>query len=176
MFHQLCRKLDPFPKGKRWLLMLTGVFGCSSMAINYFGLHHLPLAYSTMVISSSSLFICFHARIILKEPIQKLNILNVLLVLGGLILIIKPPLIFGFTRHEFLEDPLAFTALMAMAFSSMVIFPLVNINLRLLKGNKCFPNLASCTKQYHCRCGLLCRSLELWTIFLPFDWNQCPGL
>ena len=157
--------------------MLIGVFGCSGMVINYFGLHHFPLADSTMVISSSSLFVCFHARIILKEPITRLNIINVFLVLGGLILIVEPPLIFGFTRDEFLDDPLAFSAMIAMAFSSMFIFPMVNVIFRLLRGKKCFArrtlHLVSCLCY---RCGPCRCSLELWTVCHPFDGNQCPRL
>ena len=48
-----------------------------------------------MIAATSPLFTVFFARIILKEPIYRVDLLNVMIVFGGIILIAKPPFLFG---------------------------------------------------------------------------------
>ena len=55
----------------------------------------MPIGDMTMIAASSTVFVCIYGRILLKEEISKINILNILLVLSGIFLITKPSFIFG---------------------------------------------------------------------------------
>ena len=50
------------------------------------------------------MFTVFFARWFLKEPILKTDLINIGLVFGGIILIVKPPFIFGWT-DMYTSDP-----------------------------------------------------------------------
>ena len=56
---------------------------------------HMPLGDVSIISASATFFTCISARIFLKEAIDKLNLINIVFVLGGLILIVQPPFIFS---------------------------------------------------------------------------------
>ena len=65
---------------------------------------HLPIADVIMISATSPMFTVFFARWFLKEPILKTDLINIGLVFGGIILIVKPPFIFGWT-DMYTSDP-----------------------------------------------------------------------
>ena len=105
-----------------------------------------------MISATSPMFTVFFARWFLKEPILKTDLINIGLVFGGIVLIVKPPFIFGWT-DLYTSDPHAkVTYLFIFAKISVIHFSLqwavlgtilscvfiqsnVLVVLRFLKGN-----------------------------------------
>ena len=57
---------DPFPKGKRLLLLLRGFLGTTSLMSQFYALRHMPLADASVIIFSVPVFVAIFARIFLK--------------------------------------------------------------------------------------------------------------
>ena len=88
-----------------------------------------------MITSSSTIFTVFWARVLLKEPIFKVDLLNFALVFLGIIFIAKPPFIFGSnTTMDSDDNPQAKWAILALVFSSAFLTSNVFVLLRMLKG------------------------------------------
>ena len=83
------------------------------------------------------MFSCIHGRIFLKEPIEKLNVFNVGLVVAGIVLIVQPPMIFGQTDSIYHKDKMALYAAIGCSLTSAIVEPLKNVALRSLKGRVC---------------------------------------
>lgn len=62
----ICRSEDPFPKGKRWLLLLRAFLGTTSLMSQFYALRHMPLADASVIIFSVPVFVAIFARIFLK--------------------------------------------------------------------------------------------------------------
>ena len=120
-------------KEKKKIVFARCLLGAISFSISVFSIKHLPIADLFMIAASSSMFTCFHARIVLKEPIDKLNIFNVFLVLAGLTLIVKPPFIFGEVQI-YKENPLALYSALALILNASVLLPLTFVAFRFLRG------------------------------------------
>ena len=89
-----------------------------------------------MIASSSTIFVCIYGRIFLKEPILKINLLNIFLVLCGILLISRPTFIFGRDENDlYSNDKMAMYAVSILAVLSVFLFPAISISLRALKGN-----------------------------------------
>lgn len=56
---------------------------------------HMPLADASVVVFSVPVFVAIFARIFLKEPCGPFHVLTVTLTLIGVVLITRPPLLFG---------------------------------------------------------------------------------
>ena len=95
---------------------------------------HMPLGDVSIISSSATFFTCISARIFLKEAIDKLNLINIVFVIGGLILIVQPPFIFSVENKTYSEDHLAIYAAIAMVFSAVFIHSTVFVVIRSLKG------------------------------------------
>ena len=132
------RKLPFSPKGKRLQLIGRSIFGLCGVTIGYFAVKHMPLGDCALISSSATFFCCISARIFLKEPIDKLNLVNILFVVGGLILIVQPPFIFAGGNEIYSDDPLAIPAAIAKIISAMLIHSTVFVLLRSLKGRQNF--------------------------------------
>ena len=74
-----------------------------------------------MVAATSPLFTVFFARIILKEPIYRVDILNVMIVFGGIILIAKPPFLFGNTVTSYFDNADTTIAIVVLFLSSVFL-------------------------------------------------------
>ena len=86
-----------------------------------------------MVAATSPLFTVFFARIILKEPIYRVDILNVMIVFGGIILIAKPPFLFGNAVTSYFDNADTTIAIVVLFVSSVFLQSGIFITLRLLK-------------------------------------------
>ena len=103
----------------------------------YFAVKHMPIGDMTMIAASSTFFACIYARIFLKEPINKLNLLNIGFVLCGVMLIAKPPFIFGGNENDiYSKDDLAIYAISIFTVQNLFFYPNIFIALRALKGKK----------------------------------------
>ena len=109
--------------------------GIINSAAIYFAVKHMPIGDMTMIAASSTIFVCVYGRIFLSEPIQKINVFNIALVLIGILLITKPRFIFGNDDDSVYEtDELALYAVGTLTALSIFIFPNISIALRALKG------------------------------------------
>ena len=109
--------------------------GIINSAAIYFAVKHMPIGDMTMIAASSTIFVCVYGRIFLSEPIQKINVFNIALVLIGILLITKPSVIFGNDDDSVYEtDELALYAVGTLTALSIFIFPNISIALRALKG------------------------------------------
>ena len=92
-----------------------------------------------MITSTSTIFTVLWARLLIKEPILKVDLLNFVLVFLGIIFIAKPPFIFGTNANMDSDDnPQAKWAILALVFSSAFLTSNVFVLLRMLKGIKGF--------------------------------------
>lgn len=87
----------PFPKGRRLILILRSFIGTTGLMLSFYAFRHMPLADASVVVFSVPVFVAIFARIFLKEPCGLFNVVTVCLTLIGVILITRPPLIFGHT-------------------------------------------------------------------------------
>lgn len=127
------RKIEhPFPKARRMQLCLRSVLGASHLIIHYYALKHVTLADTTMLSSGSPLFTAIFARIFLKEAIDLVDILSVFIVFAGIVLIVKPPFIFG-QSELYMNDPEAMQAVIILIFSTIFFLANVYVMLRKLK-------------------------------------------
>lgn len=86
-----------------------------------------------MISACAPMFTVFFARFIIKEPILCIDILNVIFIIFGMVLIVKPPFLFGLDV-TFGYETESLYALIALILSSIFIQPNVYVALRLLKG------------------------------------------
>ena len=87
-----------------------------------------------MISSTSTFFTCLSARLFLKEAIDKLNLINIVFVLGGLILIVQPPFIFAGESEIYSIGSLALYSVMASTLLAVFVQPNVFVLIRSLKG------------------------------------------
>ena len=87
-----------------------------------------------MISATSPMFTVLFARIFIKEPVLPIDIINILVVLAGIVLIVKPDFIFG-NSEMYLQDPEAVYAVVILILSSMFLQANVYVTLRMLKGD-----------------------------------------
>ncbi|XP_067015750.2 solute carrier family 35 member G1 isoform X2 [Anabrus simplex] len=91
----LYRKEAPFPKGRRVMLLLRSFVGTTGLMLSFYAFRHMPLADANVVVFSVPVFVAIFARLFLKEPCGLFNVISVILTLIGVVLITRPPLLFG---------------------------------------------------------------------------------
>lgn len=131
------RKERPFPKGKRMMLILRSFVGTTGLMLSFYAFRHMPLADASVVVFSVPVFVAIFARLFLKEPCGLFNVLTVSLTLVGVVLITRPPFIFGPSIPAFaLDDRPTSNDLWAAvaAFSATLFGANAYVLLRALKG------------------------------------------
>ena len=111
--------------------MARACLGSSGVLIHFYGLKHMPQGDVSMLTAGAPALTAIFAFFILKEKIILLDILNVVLVLAGMVLIIKPPFIFGYSK-EYEADPEYAVAAIGVSCCTFIQAN-VYILLRLLK-------------------------------------------
>ena len=86
-----------------------------------------------MISATSPMFTVFFARWFIKEPILKVNLINFVIVFIGIILIVKPPFIFGWT-DMYTSNPQAKWAVLGTVLSCVFLQSNVLVVLRQLKS------------------------------------------
>ncbi|XP_014211558.1 solute carrier family 35 member G1-like [Copidosoma floridanum] len=128
----------PFPKGRRLMLILRSFVGTTGLMLSFYAFRHMPLADASVIVFSVPVFVAIFARVFLKEPCGLFNIITVCLTLIGVVLITRPPLLFGHTvvsltdNHEKTEQADLWGA--AAAFTATLFGANAYILLRALKG------------------------------------------
>lgn len=89
-------KQEPvFPSGKRIMLLLRSFTGTASLMLSFYAFRHMPLADASVIVFSVPVFTAIFARMFLREPCGLFNVFSVVLTLIGVVLITRPPIIFG---------------------------------------------------------------------------------
>ncbi|XP_012621670.1 solute carrier family 35 member G1 [Microcebus murinus] len=83
------------PKGQRIFLVLRGVLGSTSMILIYYAFQTMPLADATVITFSTPVFTSIFAWIFLKEKYSPWDALFTMFSITGVILIVRPPFLFG---------------------------------------------------------------------------------
>ncbi|XP_075072238.1 solute carrier family 35 member G1 [Mixophyes fleayi] len=79
-----------------WIyLLLRGFLGSSAMMLLYYAVQSMPLADATVITFSSPAFTCIFACLFLKEKCTVWDIVFLLFTLTGVVLIARPPFLFG---------------------------------------------------------------------------------
>ena len=109
------------PKGKKLLLVVHGVIAGLHNLAHFYAVNVLPLGDVMMVSAVKPIFITFFSCVFLKEACRIFEIVNLFLVLGGIVLVVQPPLIFGDSNQEYTTH-MFYTAMVLMASNAMVSF------------------------------------------------------
>ncbi|XP_053441154.1 solute carrier family 35 member G1 [Nycticebus coucang] len=83
------------PKDRRIFLVLRGVLGSTAMILIYYAFQTMSLADATVITFSSPVFTSIFAWIFLKEKYSPWDALFTLFSVAGVILIVRPPFLFG---------------------------------------------------------------------------------
>ncbi|WP_290698091.1 DMT family transporter [Amphritea sp.] len=97
------------------LLIARGAAGFVALLCGYFAMTALPLAEATMLKHLSPIFTALMALLFLKEQIQRSTMLCIVLSIIGLVIMVKPDLIFSSTVNE-----LPLISVVAALFGSLV--------------------------------------------------------
>lgn len=128
----LIRRGDPpFPRGRRLMLMLRGLVGATSLMLQFYAFRHMPLADASVIVFSVPVFVAVFARVFLGEPCGLFHGVVILLTLAGVILIARPPLLFGSLSDAYTTENWWGAA---AAISGTVVAANVYVILRVLKG------------------------------------------
>ena len=99
--------------------------------IKYF--QHLALSDVVMISATAPIFTVFYARIFIKESIVIADLINMVIVFIGIIMVVKPPFLFGLTAM-YKEDPEAMYAVVLMVCNSILNQANIYVLMRILKG------------------------------------------
>lgn len=69
--------------------------GTTGLVLSFYAFRHMPLADASVIIFSTPVFVAIFARLFLKEPCGYFNVVTIILTLIGVVLITRPPFIFG---------------------------------------------------------------------------------
>ncbi|OWR47800.1 putative Transmembrane protein [Danaus plexippus plexippus] len=122
-----------FPEGKRLLLLLRSIVGTVGLMLSFYAFRNMPLADASVIVFSVPVFVALFARVFLKEPCGIWNTLSIMLTLVGVILITRPPFIFGETKVENNQNYNSLRGAIA-AFVSTIFGANAYVLLRVLKG------------------------------------------
>jgi len=103
-------KQTVLPKGKVWLLAVRSIIDGVHLIIHLFAVKALPLGDVTMMAAIRVVFTNLFSCIFLKEPCGVFEICNIFLVLGGIVCVVQPPIIFG-GNSEYTDEMLVMAAI-----------------------------------------------------------------
>ncbi|KAJ8365685.1 hypothetical protein SKAU_G00145160 [Synaphobranchus kaupii] len=116
------------PRDQRIFLFLRGLLGSNAMILLYYAVQQMPLADATVIVFSNPVFTSLLAWIFLKEKCTLWDFLFTLFTLTGVVLIARPPFLFGsrisgiegdYTNH--VKGTVAACAAAFCAASTMVV-------------------------------------------------------
>ncbi|KAL4640063.1 solute carrier family 35 member G1, partial [Arapaima gigas] len=92
------------PRGQRVYLFLRGFLGSNAMILLFYAVQQMPLADATVIVFSNPVFTSLLAWIFLKEKCTLWDFVFTLFTLTGVILIARPPFLFGSDASGMEED------------------------------------------------------------------------
>ncbi|XP_001359659.1 solute carrier family 35 member G1 [Drosophila miranda] len=126
-----------FPQGTRVILLMRCFMGTTGLMLSFYAFRHMPLADASVIIFSTPVFVAIFARAFLKEPCTMFNVITINITLVGVVLITRPPFVFGETTpppdEQLTGRPYDIWGPVA-AFSSTLFGANVYILLRALKN------------------------------------------
>ncbi|KAL7648195.1 UNVERIFIED_CONTAM: hypothetical protein RMT77_000098 [Armadillidium vulgare] len=133
----IARRESLFPKGQRFLLLLRGIFGTTSLLLQFYSFQHLPLGDASVIVFSAPVFVTLFARIFLKEACGVFQTVLILLTLFGVVLITRPPWLLGsfsgnYTSSEWKGAIAAFTGTIVAANVYVLLRVLKNIHYSII--------------------------------------------
>ncbi|KAJ3660860.1 hypothetical protein Zmor_005289 [Zophobas morio] len=129
------RQEPVFPSGKRIMLLLRSFTGTAALMLSFYAFRHMPLADASVIVFSVPVFTGIFARMFLKEPCGLFNAFSVVLTLIGVVLITRPPSLFGATVNSLGESGQKTEIWGAVAAFSATLFGAnAYVLLRALKG------------------------------------------
>lgn len=130
------KREQPFPKGRRMMLLLRSFVGTTGLMLSFYAFRHMPLADASVIVFSVPVFVAIFAKIFLNEPCGLFNVLTVCLTLVGVILITRPPVLFGHTVESLADNRIQRADLWGAvaAFSATLFGANAYVLLRALKG------------------------------------------
>ncbi|XP_058822432.1 solute carrier family 35 member G1 [Topomyia yanbarensis] len=93
-----------FPRGKRIILVLRCFVGTTGLMLSFYAFRHMPLADASVIIFSTPVFVAIFARLFLRESCGMFNVLTIFLTLIGVVLITRPPFLFGYGARSVSEE------------------------------------------------------------------------
>ncbi|XP_060533993.1 solute carrier family 35 member G1 [Cylas formicarius] len=93
-----------YPKGKRIMLLLRCFTGTAGLMLSFYAFRHMPLSDASVIVFSVPVFTSIFARMFLKEPCGWFNVFSIILTFIGVVLITRPPIIFGNTINSLGES------------------------------------------------------------------------
>lgn len=87
------------PRDKRVFLVLRGFLGSNAMILLFYAVQQMPLADATVIMFSNPVFTSLLAWIFLKEKCTLWDCFFTVFTLAGVILIARPPFLFGERLH-----------------------------------------------------------------------------
>lgn len=130
------REEELFPRGKRIMLLLRSFTGTVSLMLSFYAFRHMPLADASVIVFSVPVFTGIFAKLFLKEPCGLFNVFSIILTLIGVVLITRPPVVFGDSVNSLGSDNEQKTEVWAAvaAFSATLFGANAYVLLRALKG------------------------------------------
>lgn len=119
-----------FPKDYRLILILRGIFGTAALLLQFYAFQHLPLGDASVIVFSAPVFVAIFARIFLKEKCSMFQAVVILLTIGGVTLITRPPWLFGNLSHTYTSSE--WKGVIA-AFAGTIVAANVYVMLRALR-------------------------------------------
>ena len=89
------RRTSIFPRGRRRTLLVRSVLGTAGLVLKFYAMRLMPLADASVIVLSVPVFVAVFARVCLKEPFTWVNVLTIAGTLAGIVLIVRPPFLFG---------------------------------------------------------------------------------
>ena len=109
---------NPFPRGKVILVMARGLAAGCLLTSSFYGVRYLPLSDVTMIAAIKPASTAVLSWIFLKEACGVFEILNLILVTGGIFLVVQPSFVFGDMGTEYTSH-MMYTALGVFVANTM---------------------------------------------------------
>ncbi len=118
----LYSKTSPFKTGRNWLLFARAIVGAIAVGASFYAFRHMPLGiwkltkkrpnYGTVlvkgraqvIISTAPIFASFLGCIFLKEKFGFFELLSIVATIVGVVLVMQPPEIFGYSKVALLTE------------------------------------------------------------------------
>ena len=113
----------PFPsdmgRKEQAMLVFRGVVGFANILASYYSLRYLNIGDQKMVASSRPVWVIMFSRLFLKETCGVLEVILMMLMMTGLVLVIKPPIMFGTEAGEAYDSPAMWSALAVLITTAL---------------------------------------------------------
>ena len=152
---------NPFPRGKILLVMARGLAAGCLLTSSFYGVRYLPLSDVTMIAAIKPASTAVLSWIFLKEACGVFEILNLILVTGGIFLVVQPSFVFGDLGTEY-DSHMMYTALGVLVANTLG--GMISVIIRYLRSMH-WAALAVTTRLFTlAELGVVCSVLGLYCV------------